>query len=128
MLLLEFLCRKLESDGIRDLPDQTYLVGVWVNHTAECTAYDLAAKELWAAGFVILRVRGVMHWKQRSPSSSKLLGELWNRAERTGFSILVAETSVRFSGSKIRGTTKKKVDVWRDEVPTNREESLTIKR
>lgn len=102
MLLLEFLCCKTAPIPIRARVDETYLVGVWVNRKSECEAFDLAARELWSRGFIVLRVRGISRWKQKSQVSSKVLDELWEQAELTGISVLVAETSVRLSGRTIR--------------------------
>ncbi len=116
MLLLEFLCRKASSDQVNGDSEESYLVGVWVNRDAECEAFELAVKELWSRGFVVLRVRGLSRWSQRTHSSSRLMAELWDQAERTGLSILVAETSVRFDGSKIRGAAKEKSEFGNQEI------------
>lgn len=107
MFLLEFLCCKTAPIPIRARVDETYLVGVWVNRKSECEAFDVAARELWSRGFIVLRHKGMFLLKQRCHSPSRVLNEVWDDAERNGVSILVAETSVRLSGSKIRGISEK---------------------
>lgn len=108
MFLLEFLCCKTAPIPIRARVDETYLVGVWVNRKSECEAFDVAARELWSRGFIVLRHKGLFLLRQRCHSPSKLLNEVWDDAERNGVSFLVAETSVRLSGSKIRGVANAK--------------------
>ncbi len=109
MLLLEFLCCKFSSDLIGSDTDETYLAGVLLDHEAECVAYDLAARELWSRGFVVLQVRHVSRCTQRDCRASDLLSGLWDQAEHIGISVLVTESSVRFRGSTIRRVADKPI-------------------
>lgn len=126
MLLLEFLCCKCASDLTLTRRDETYLVGVWVHQKPECEAIDLAVRELWSQGFTILRHKGISRWRQKSQAFSRVLNELWDEAERNGISFLVTETSVRFSGSTIRGSGVRQMDSRGERVQISASEKNTI--